>query len=180
MLWARVVSIRRYIHRVKHINYAVIVAFFLCCFIFSGCGSSGNSDAAGSDDSSDITTLGSPAEIGLASEDDVHFTFSYHNEIFQAVFITDTWKIIDSYKITNSADLVIICRALTEKHPVPTSDRSGERTPEDLAYEWEQHNLAYSLLPEGAKWKDNAKDVDLNPEDQGKNIVNYVIERTTP
>ena len=160
-------------------HYAVIAVFFLCCLLFSGCGSSGNLDATVSDDSPDIATLGSPEEIGLASEDDVHFTFSYHNEIFQAAFITDTWKIIDSYKITNSADLVIICRALTEKHPVPTPDHSGERTPEDLAYEWEQHNLAYSLLPEGAKWKDNAKDVDLNPEDQGKNIVNYVIERTT-
>lgn len=159
---------------------AVIAAFFLCCLILSGCGSSGSSETSASDDSSVAATLGSPAEIGLTSEDDVHFTFSYNKEIFQAVFITDTWKIIDSYKITNSADLVIICRALTEKHPVPTPDRSGERTPEDLAYEWEQHNLAYTLLPEGAKWKNNAKDVDLNPEDQGKNIINYVIERSTP
>ena len=162
-----------------HFHYAVIAAFFLCCFIFSGCGNSGQSDTSVPVDSSDTATLGSPWEIGLTSEDNVNFTFSYHKEIFRAVFITDTWKIIDSYKITNSADLVIICRALSEKHPVPTPDRTGDRTPEDLAYEWEQHNLAYSLLPEGAKWKDNAKDVDLNPEDQGKNIVNYVIERST-
>ena len=28
------------------------------------------------------------------------------------------------------------------------------------------------------KWKQNAKDVDLNPDDQGKNLINFFFERS--
>ena len=44
------------------------------------------------------------------------------------------------------------------------------RSPEDMMYEWVQHNLAYEYLPESSEWKIRAKDVDLNPEDQGKSM----------
>ena len=39
---------------------------------------------------------------------------------------------------------------------------------DDLVYEWQQHNLAYNILPDDNSWKEHAKDVDLNPADQGK------------
>ena len=45
-----------------------------------------------------------------------------------------------------------------------------------MAYEWEQHNIAYQLLPEDSPYKENAKDVDLNPEDQGKSIIDFALE----
>ena len=51
------------------------------------------------------------------------------------------------------------------------------RTPEDLASEWEQHNLAFALLPEGVDLKESARHVDLNPEDQGKSILEFARER---
>ena len=40
-------------------------------------------------------------------------------------------------------------------------------------------NLAYTMLPEGNKWKASVKDVDLNPEDQGKDIAEMYKARTT-
>ena len=52
------------------------------------------------------------------------------------------------------------------------------RDAEDMAYEWLQHNLAYKLLPETSSWKENVKDVDLNPEDQGKSLLELYKDRT--
>ena len=52
------------------------------------------------------------------------------------------------------------------------------RTPEDMTYEWLQHNIVYQLLPNNHKFKDNAKDVDLDPKDQGKNMIEIYEDRT--
>ena len=44
------------------------------------------------------------------------------------------------------------------------------RSAEDMMDEWVKHNVVYDYLPEGSSWKNQAKDVDLNPADQGKSI----------
>ena len=47
-----------------------------------------------------------------------------------------------------------------------------------MAYEWVQHNIAYNILPDGDKWKDNAKDVDINPADQNKSLYEMYKNKT--
>ena len=115
----------------------------------------------------------------LTDEDGTHFHFTYHDQLFRAEYMPDNWKIFDSYRITNNRDMIIICQALSDLHPIPSADHSGFRTAEDMAYEWHQHNLAYFLLPDEMKWKSNAKDVDLNSEDQGKNLIDFIIDRSS-
>ena len=107
-----------------------------------------------------------------------NYTFTYNGEVFSAIYTPNNWKIIDSYKITNKQDIIVICEELIKIHPVKGEDGISFRTAEDMAYEWVQHNLAYSLLPEGNEWRNNAKDVDLNPEDQGKNIIELYEKRS--
>lgn len=109
---------------------------------------------------------------------DQNYSFNYGDEEFTVLYRTDNWKILDSYKITNSDDMIIICRALIEIHPVHGIDLKGFRTPEDMAYEWLQHNMAYELLPEDNVFRKKAKDVDLNPEDQGKSMTEIYESRT--
>ena len=52
------------------------------------------------------------------------------------------------------------------------------RTIDDLVYEWQQHNLAYELLPDDNSWRSHAKDVDLDPADQGKSLTEIYEART--
>ena len=75
-----------------------------------------------------------------------NYIFTYREEDFSAKFVKDTWHITDSYKIRNEKDLAIICQALIDIHPIPSSDGTSYRTVEDLVYEWKQHNIAYILL----------------------------------
>lgn len=107
-----------------------------------------------------------------------NYSFIYKNETYYAVYTTDNWKIIDSYKITNTQDIIVICSKLIEIHQVHGKDMVSYRTPEDMAYEWLQHNIAYQVLPDDNPWKDNAKDVDLDPKDQGKNLAEIYEDRT--
>ena len=77
-----------------------------------------------------------------------------------------------------------ICQALVEINPVPLGNGEvGYRTPEDMTYEWIQHNIGYemcimlgftSLEDPGYS---NCKDSDINPGDQGKNINQLILER---
>lgn len=99
-----------------------------------------------------------------------NYIFTYKDVSYSAIYTKDNWHIVDSYKITNEKDMEIICGALIYIHPIHGKDKISFRTAEDLVYEWVQHNIAYNLLPEDNKWKTNAKDVDFNPEDQGKNL----------
>ena len=147
----------------------------------SDSGSSGQADTGSSTgDGFDVpATLASSEELMLTDEDGTHFHFTYHDQLFRAEYMPDNWKIFDSYRITNNRDMIIICQALSELHPIPSADHSGFRTAEDMAYEWHQHNLAYFLLPDEMKWKSNAKDVDLNSEDQGKNLIDFIIDRSS-
>jgi hypothetical protein len=124
--------------------------------------------------------LSSVDDVALVPTDDYGcgYVFTYSGEEFTAYFDTYSWRVYDSYKITNHSDIVTICQALINEHPVYGADWESWRTADDMAYEWEQHNLAYQLLPSGNSWRENAKDVDLDPEDQGKNIYELYKART--
>lgn len=123
--------------------------------------------------------LNSVEDINLIDLDGTgkNYTFVYNNESFSAIYSTDNWHIVDSYKINNSSDILIICQALINVHPIHGSDIISFRTAEDMAYEWLQHNLAYELLPDDNSWKSHAKDVDLDPEDQGSNLIDMYKSR---
>ena len=124
--------------------------------------------------------LSSVEDIGLHAVDETgkNYAFSYHQEEFSARYTPDNWKIVDSYKITDTDDIVIICQALSDVHPVHGRDMDSFRTPEDMAFEWLQHNIAYAFLPDDSPWKRSAKDVDLNPADQNKTFEEMYEDRT--
>ena len=124
--------------------------------------------------------LTSTEDVVLVPTDDyaMGYVFEYGGEQFTAYFDTYSWRVYDSYKITNHNDIVIICQALINEHPVYGSDWESFRTADDMAYEWEQHSLAYNLLPEDNHWREDAKDVDLDPEDQGKSFPEIYESRT--
>ena len=124
--------------------------------------------------------LHSPEDIELTNVDDKgkDYTFIYRGETYNCTYIPDNWKVRNSYKITNEADITMICQALCQEHQVHGKDLVSYRTPEDMAYEWVQHNLAYKYLPDGNQYKTKAKDVDLNPADQGLSIKEMYERRT--
>ncbi|MBR4210810.1 MAG: hypothetical protein IKR84_00260 [Oscillibacter sp.] len=124
--------------------------------------------------------LSSVEDIGLHALDDSgqNYAFSYNQEEFSARHTPDNWKIVDSYKITDTDDIVMICQALSDVHPIRGRDMESFRTPEDMAFEWLQHNIAYAVLPDDSPWKRSAKDVDLNPADQGKSFQEMYEDRT--
>lgn len=77
-----------------------------------------------------------------------------------------------------------ICQALVEIHPVPLGNGGGGyRTPEDMTYEWMQHNIGYEMcIMLGLTSSEdlgytNCKDVDINPGNQGKNINQLILVR---
>ena len=125
----------------------------------------------------------SPADIGLHAVDDLgqdwgqSYAFTYADEEFVVYYEPDTWKVYDSYKIADHDDLVTICQALLDEHPIHGSDLQSYRTAEDMAFEWEQHNLAYRLLPDSSSWKESARNVDLDPDDQGKTFAQMYASR---
>ncbi|MBR1863356.1 MAG: hypothetical protein IJ806_04650 [Ruminococcus sp.] len=123
--------------------------------------------------------LSSPEEVGLYDTDGggSRYAFTYGGETYSAVYTYDNWKVIDSYRITNSADIELICTALSDEHPIHDRELTGYRTPEDMAYEWEQHNIAYRMLNENSSWLQNVKDVDLDPADQGKSLYDLFRDR---
>lgn len=107
-----------------------------------------------------------------------NYRFMYENEQFTAIYTKDNWQIKNSYKINDLEDLTKICQALIDIHPIHGSDMKSYRTAQDMANEWFQHNIAYFALPEENNWKEHAKHVDLNPEDQGKNLIEMFETRT--
>ena len=123
--------------------------------------------------------LSSPEDIALQDTDGNgrDYVFYYNNIEFHARYTPDNWKIIDSYRVTEEEDMTIICRALSEVHPIHGRDMVSYRTPEDMAYEWQQHNIVFYLMPEESPQRQNVKDVDLDPKDQGKNYVEMYQDR---
>lgn len=131
---------------------------------------------------SDRSRIDSAEDIELTSLDNQGYAyrFTYAGEKFRAVYDSywDTWTIYDSYKIINDHDMKIICQALIDVHPVHGSDLKSYRTADDMAYEWQQHNIVYELVPDDSHWKSSAKNVDLDPYDQGKSYKEIYEDRT--
>ena len=125
--------------------------------------------------------LSSPGDIGLYDVDGngTNYVFTYDGVDFSVVYTPDHWNITDSYLIDNKQDMELICQALSDEHPIHGSDMESYRTPEDMAYEWVQHNTAYKILDDENPWKQNARDVDLDPYDQGKSIYEIYKDRTS-
>lgn len=118
-------------------------------------------------------------DLGFKNVDSIgsKYEFTYGGEVFTAIYTPDNWKIIDSYKIEKESDILLVCKILVAEHPVHGKDMISYRTPDDMSIEWQQHNLAYKLLPSDHKWKNNAKDVDLDPKDQGKSLSEMFLSR---
>ncbi|MBQ6967183.1 MAG: hypothetical protein IJP84_04700 [Lachnospiraceae bacterium] len=106
------------------------------------------------------------------------YVFIYDGNPYVAKYTPDNWEITDSYRITNAMDMAVICQALINVHPVHGRDMVSYRTASDMAYEWSQHNVVYQLLPEDSRWMDSVKDVDFDPEDQGKSYEELYEDRT--
>ena len=119
--------------------------------------------------------LHSAEELDLYQDGDTVY-FTYDGQSFVAEYTPDNWTVYDSYRVRNSKDMEIICAALSEIYPVHGRDMVSYRTAEDMAYEWLQHNIAYEFLPESS-YKQSAKDVDLDPADQGKSLEELFSSR---
>ena len=168
----------RTMHRLLTKRILVSAGILLClAAFFTGCGNRTETTASVVSDGGTGSILHSPDDIGLSTTDGSQYHFTYGGKDFRAIYRTDNWQIRDSYRIIDHNDMVMICRALSAEHPIPDKSGQGVRTPEDLASEWEQHNLAFALLPEGVDLKESARHVDLNPEDQGKSILEFARER---
>ncbi len=120
--------------------------------------------------------LESADDINLRSGGDGYYYFTYNGEDYRALYSYSTWTIYNSYKITNKHDIKIICQALIDVHPVPSRDWQSYRTADDMAYEWDQHNKIYLIAPEGSRTKERTRNVDLDPEDQGKSYKDLYDE----
>ncbi len=106
------------------------------------------------------------------------YAFIYDDVPYSATYTPDNWEIKDSYKISNAMDMAIICQALINEHPIHGKDMVSFRTCDDMAYEWVQHNIAYSFLPEDSQWMESVKNVDFDPEDQGRSYRDLYEDRT--
>ena len=107
-----------------------------------------------------------------------NYYFEYNGEKFTAIYTYDNWKIIDSYKITNKKDMAKICQALLDEHKIHGNDLMSYRTADDMVNEWVQHNIGYGFFPEGNEYKLRAKDVDFDPEDQNKGLIELYESKT--
>ncbi len=142
------------------------------------------SDSEDGDDSGSFAStkgiLDSKEDINLHNTDGAgtYYAFTYDSEEYKALYTEEHWRIYDSYKISNTSDMVIICQALIDVHQIHGADMESYRTADDMAYEWLQHNIAYEFLPEDNAWRVKSKDVDFNPEDQGKTFIEIYEERT--
>ena len=126
----------------------------------------------------EIGKLSSSEDINLRSDNGSDYYFTYDGEDYYVNHWSDHWIIYDSYRITSVKDMTIICQALIDEHPIHGSDMESYRTAKDMAFEWEQHNLAYEQLPEGNSWREHAKNVDLDPDDQGRTFKEIYEDRT--
>ena len=139
-----------------------------------------SSEETSDDSSDDSSALDVVANLNFHDLDGKgkNYVFTYNGTEFTAIYTKDNWKVIDSYLIESEEDITAICEVLIAEHPIHGKDMESYRTAEDMAYEWLQHNLAYTFLPDGNRWKVKAKDVDLNPADQGLSF-DEIYERQT-
>ena len=132
------------------------------------------------DSSSTAGILKSAADIELTDTDGngKNYHFYYAGDDFTAIYTTDNWKVKDSYRVHSEADMIIICQALIDEHPVHGKDLVSYRTAEDMAYEWEIHNMGYAFFSNDENLRNKAKDVDFDPKDQGLTIEEFYESRT--
>ncbi len=138
-------------------------------------------EALGSnDEDSENAVLENTGDIALTDTDGAgkNYTFTYDGKNFDAIYTPDNWKIKDSYRVQNSADMLIICQALIDVHPVHGKDMESYRTAEDMVYEWKIHNIAYEYLADDDSLKSHARDVDFDPNDQGLTLEEFYKSRT--
>lgn len=164
-------------------SVCLIVLLVICMALFGCTENKDNAKAPEKEpEKSDTQTalLRSAKDIDLRDIDGggTNYIFDYDGKQFRAVYSYDTWTVYDSYKIINEDDIKLICRALTDVHPVHGSDMRSYRTEEDMAYEWLQHSMAYVLLPKDDPMRSYAKDVDLDPADQGRSFKEIYEDRT--
>ena len=120
----------------------------------------------------------SSEDINLRTDNGYDYTFTLHGTDFRALYTYNSWRIYDSWKIMNPFDIMHVCTVLSDEHPVPSRDYQSYRTPSDMTYEWVQHNIAYLELPEDNHWRNDARNVDLDPRDQGRTFKEYYQDRT--
>ncbi len=136
------------------------------------------------DDSSnqgDSESTNQPLIINLTDVDGrgTNYIFTYDGEEYRAEYTTpENWKIYDSYLINSESDMLVICQALIDEHPIHGKDMVSYRTAEDMVYEWQIHNLSYAFLEDDDPYKDDCKDVDFDPKDQGLTIDEFYESRT--
>lgn len=111
------------------------------------------------------------------------YEFTYAGEKYTAKFTVfangkENWRINGSYRVRNRHDMIVICNALLDIHKVHGRDMVSWRNAEDMADEWQLHNIAYDYLPEGRS-KQRAADVDFDPDDQYKTFTEFVNEIMT-
>lgn len=116
--------------------------------------------------------------ITLTPKGNDEYTFVYNSHTFTAQFSVygenrENWRVTDSYLITDREVITAVCQALINEKKVHGKDLTSYRTASDMSDEWSLHNLAYQHLSEGSA-KQHAKDVDLNTDDQGKTLMDYL------
>ena len=112
--------------------------------------------------------------------------YKYNGKTYHADFneATQSWKIIDSYEILDERIMRQVCHALLIKNPVPTElGGTTYRTVDDMVHEWKEHSKVYYILYYVFSWlntdiiyegMNRAKDVDINPGDQGKDAISFI------
>lgn len=119
-------------------------------------------------------------EVTYDGKDDYaeNYSFTYGGETFTVHYTPYSggdWKVVDSYKITNKADMVLICEKLHRLHKIE-GRITRYRTAKDMADEWEIHDQGYVLAKNYGM--DSAvarlKDVDMDKKDQGKTFDDFV------
>lgn len=159
----------------KFFKYIILLLFAI---LLVGCSKNNEELESTFNKIEDVNTGIIKDSIEIIKIDDSNYEFVYNEITYKVLYVSDTWKIYNSYMITNSSDIKKICQALINLHPIHGSDMISYRTSDDMTYEWLQHNLAYTLLPESNSFRNSAKDVDLDPKDQGKSLVEIYEDRT--
>ena len=155
----------------------ILLVLFVSIF-FVGCKETGKNIEETMNKIDDVNNGYIKDKVVINKIDNSNYEFTYNGVVYKVLYVTDTWKIYNSYMITNSNDIKKICQSLIDIHQIHGSDMISYRTADDMAYEWLQHNMAYKLLPEGNSFRNSAKDVELDPKDQGKSLVEIYEDRT--
>ena len=125
---------------------------------------------------------GSGFSLSYDGSDDYadNYSFIYGDETFTAhytPYLGGDWKIVDSYRITDRGDMVVICEALLKENKV-SGRITRFRTAKDMADEWVIHDQGYTLakaysMTDAVR---RLKDVDMDKKDQGKTFGDFLNE----